>query len=227
MIAAQQQAVDLRLEGQEIAAKYGGPQVTPQMRRQALLEKSNLGAPTTTAMQSGSIAELRRRNMELGTQYASIEQARRVEGGMAGRTGIDLDADQKNLQTAQQDQIKTIRELIKLEEQELKLIEQKNKLEKDSLESLLAGDIEKFMKDQAAVGATAAIATGNQSLMNMFGAEALGDAFKDIQRQQQAGVQSLYGVGIGGAGGLGEQAAAAGLRAVSYTHLTLPTISSV
>ena len=30
-----------------IAAKYGGPQVTPQMRRQALLEKSNLGAPST------------------------------------------------------------------------------------------------------------------------------------------------------------------------------------
>ena len=151
--------------------------------------------------------------MEIGGGFAALEQNRRVEGGMSQRQGVEEDAAQKNLQKAQQDQIKTIRELIKLEEQELKILESKNKLEKDSVESLLAGDIEKFMKDQAAVGATAAIATGNQGLMNMFGPEALGDAYKDISRQQKEGVQSLYGVQIGGPGGLGEQAAGAGLRA--------------
>ena len=86
-------------------------------------------------------------------------------------------------------------------------------IEQPSLESLITGDIEKFFEQQAAVGATAAIATGNETLMNQFGASALAGAYTDIQRQQEAGVQSLYGQQLGGAGGLGEQAAQAALRA--------------
>jgi hypothetical protein len=126
---------------------------------------------------------------------------------------------QKDLEKTYKTQIDTIRSLIKLEEDQLKIIQEKNKLEKDSLESLAKGDIESFFKQQAAVGARAAIASGDQRSMNLYGSEALGAAALDIQRQKDAGVQSLYGQRLGGAGGLAEAAASAVLSSMGVTDM--------
>ena len=98
-----------------------------------------------------------------------------------------------------------------MEEEELQILEKKNALEKESLTSLMKGDLEGFLKQQAAVGATAAIATGDRGMMGMFGADALAGAFENIQKQQAGGVQSLYGQRLGGAGGLAERGAQAAL----------------
>ena len=54
----------------------------------------------------------------------------------------------------------------------------------------------KFLEGQAAVGATAAIATGDERLMGMFGGDALGGAFQNIKRMQEAGVQEVHGVSM-------------------------------
>jgi lysozyme family protein len=110
---------------------------------------------------------------------------------MSNRGGVQADESQKDLEKAYKTQIDTIRSLIKLEEEQLKITQEKNKLEKESMESLVKGDVEEFFKKQSAVGATAAIASGDTRLQNLYGADALGTAFQDIQRQQEAGVQSL------------------------------------
>lgn len=215
LVAAQKEAVDLYMEGREIQAKYGGVAVTPAEKRAAILAKANAGASGAgiRQMRTGNVSELRARNAQIAGGFFRIESLRGTRNSEMGAQGTELQATQQNLEQAQKDQIQTIRDLIKLEEEELKIIQEKNKLEKDSMESLISGDIEKFFEQQAAVGAQAAIATGDLTLANQFGAKAIGDAFKDIQRQQEAGVQSLFGRQLSGPGGLTEATAGAALAA--------------
>jgi TP901 family phage tail tape measure protein len=219
LVAAQQEALDLTLEGREVQAKYGGRAVSSQERRVNILGKSNVEGNRLglTAMRTGSIEELRARNAEIRGGFANIEARRTQRGGMAGKAGEEADAKQKDLEKAYKTQIDTIRNLIKLEEEQLKITQEKNKLEKESMESLIKGDVEEFFKKQSAVGATAAIASGDTRLQNYYGAEALGMAYQDIQRQQEAGVQELYGQQLAGAGGLTERAAGSALSARGIT----------
>lgn len=215
LVAAQREAIDLYMEGRDIQAKYGGQAVSTAERRGAILAKANAGAARNGLgqMRTGSIAELRARNNQIATGFGAIEARRGGPNSEMGAAGADLQGTQQNLQQAQKDQIQTIRDLIKLEEEELKIIQEKNRMEKESLESLITGDIEKFFEQQAAIGAQAAIATGDANAANMFGPKAVAMAFQDIQRQQEAGVQTLFGRQLGGPGGLAEQAAGAALGA--------------
>jgi len=213
LVQAQQEALDLVMEGREIQGKYGGAAVTNEERKQNLLAKSNVESNRLglTAMRTGDVGDLRRRNAELKGNFAAIEARRSQQGGMQGQAGVMADEESKDLQKAYKTQIETIRGLIKLEEEQLKITQEKNKLEKESMESLIKGDVEEFFKKQSAAGATAAIASGDQRLMNLYGGEALGTAYQDIQRQQDAGVQTLYGQQLAGPGGLTEAAANAAL----------------
>jgi TP901 family phage tail tape measure protein len=221
LVAAQQEALDLVMEGREIQGKYGGQAVTGRERKDNLLAKSNVESSRLglTNMKSGDVGDLRRRNAEIMAGFSNIEGRRTQQGGMEKRSGVEADEAQKDLQKAYKTQIDTIRGLIKLEEEQLKITQEKNKLEKDSMESLIKGDVEDFFKKQSAVGATAAIASGDTRLQNLYGADALGMASQDIQRQQEAGVQSLYGQQLAGAGGLSETAANAALSSRGVTDM--------
>jgi hypothetical protein len=220
LVEAQKEALQLQMEGREVQAKYGGAPITNQERRANILGQSNAGAGRLglTEMRSGSIAELQQRRQQITAGFGAAETARRTENGLVGPQGAETAENQKDLAKASKEYVQTVRDLIKAEEDNLKTIEAKTKLEKDSMESLISGDIEKFFQQQAAVGATAAIATGNQSLVGAFGAEAVGGAYSNIQRMQEAGVQDVYGQRIGGAGGLGERSAQAALRARGVTN---------
>ena len=221
LVAAQQEALDLAMEGREVQGKYGGRAVTNEERKSNLLAKSNVEAKRLglSEMKTGSIGELRARNAEIRGGFADIEARRQKQGGMSGKKGVEADEKQKDLEKAYKTQIDTIRNLIKLEEEQLKITQEKNKLEKESMESLIKGDVEEFFKKQSAVGATAAIASGDQRLMNLYGSEALGTAYQDIQRQQEAGVQTLYGQQLAGPGGLTEAAATAALSSRGVTDM--------
>lgn len=219
LVEAQQEALDLFLEGREVQAGAGGRAVTEGERRGVILGRSNAQGDRLglTSLRTGSAAELRRRNVEMVARAAGFEGASRTQGGLQRVAGVEASEAQKDLQQAYKQQVDTIRSLIKLEQEELKIIQEKNKLEKESLESLISGDIDKFFEQQAAVGATAAIATGDERLIQSFGAKALGDAFKNLQAQQQAGVQSAFGMQLGGAGGLLEMGANAALASRGVT----------
>jgi TP901 family phage tail tape measure protein len=221
LVQAQQEALELVMEGREIQGKYGGRAVTGQERKDNLLAKSNAESNRLglTAMRTGDTGELRRRNAEIRNNFAATEARRTQRGGMSNRGGVQADESQKDLEKAYKTQIDTIRSLIKLEEEQLKITQEKNKLEKESMESLVKGDVEEFFKKQSAVGATAAIASGDTRLQNLYGADALGTAFQDIQRQQEAGVQSLYGQQLAGPGGLTEAAANAALSSRGITDM--------
>jgi hypothetical protein len=221
LIQAQQEAIDLTMEGREIQGKYGGRAVTGKERKDSLLAKSNVESSRLglSDMKTGDVGDLRRRNTEISTLFSDLEGRRSQQGGLQKTSGVEADAAQQDLQKAYKTQIETIRGLIKLEEDQLKIIEEKNKLEKESMESLIKGDIEEFFKKQSAVGATAAIATGDSRLQNLYGAEALGTAAMDIKRQQDAGVQTLYGQQLAGPGGLTEAASSAALSSRGVTDM--------
>jgi hypothetical protein len=215
---AQKEALSLTMEGREVQGKYGGKAVTYDERKQNILAKANANGVGLADMKTGSVKEFQDRNAQMKQKFAELEAKRSVQNGMTGVKGVKDEAAQKDIQAAYKDQIGTIRELIKLEEENLKLVQEKNRVEKESLQSLINGDIEKFFEQQAAAGATAAIATGDKNLMSAFGPKALGDAFANIQRQQEAGVESIYGKQIGGSGGLSETGATAALNARGITN---------
>jgi len=227
-LEAQKEALSLTMEGRELQSKYGGKVVTNEERKQSVLARANVNSKESglTGMKTGSLEELRARNSEIKKGFSDIEAQRRQPNGLQKASGVVQDEKQKDLQKAQKEQIATIRELVKLEEENLKLIGEKNKLEKDSIDALVSGDIDKFMQTQATIGATAAIATGNQSLMKAFGGEALGAAAQDIRRQQEAGVGQLYGRDLAGQGGLTQQAYGAALGARGVTDPRLAQVAA-
>ena len=81
----------------------------------------------------------------------------------------------------------------------------------------IAGDIDKFFEQQAAIGATAAAASGNQAAMGQFSSADFGRGFENLEKMQQAGAKTFLGAQIGGAGGLLESTAAAGLSMAGIT----------
>jgi len=227
LVEAQKEALQLRMEGREIESKYGGKVVTNDERRANVIASANVGASRLglSSLRSDDIGGLQNRRKEIVSRFGDIEAQRRA-GGLTGPEGARSAENQKDLQKASKDYIQTIRELVKVEEENLKIISEKNKLEKDSIDALVNGDIDKFMQTQATIGATAAIATGNQSLMNSFGADALGAAAQDIRRQQDAGVGSLYGMQLSGQGGLTQQAYSSALSARGVTDPRLAQVAS-
>lgn len=227
-VQAVKEAQDIMMEGREIQSKYGGKELTLDERRASVLTKANASNQLTGLgpLRSANVADLNTRSQEINRRFQQNQT--RINGGEGAGTasGEQLRQQQQDLKQAQKDQVQTIRELIRLEEENLKLISEKNRLEKESADSLLTGNIEKFFEQQAAVGATAAIASGDNRLASMFGGQALGAAAQDIRRQQEAGVQSLYGRRLGGAGGLTETAFGTALGAAGVTDPRLAQVAA-
>ena len=227
-IASVKEAQDLMIEGREVQAKYGGAPVTQKERLGSILAKANASNSLTglSNMASGNVGDIRARNKQISQTYAA-NQAKISSGTGAGTaSGENLKQQQQELKNAQKDQVQTIRELIKLEEENLKLISEKNKLEKDSVDALVSGDIEKFFEQQAAAGAQAAVASGSVELQRAYGSRALGAAAQETRRQQEAGVESLYGRRLSGAGGLTEAAYGAATSSMGIQDQRLAQIAA-
>ena len=207
LIQAQQQAIDIAMEARGYEAQFGGAPVTTAERRQAVAARSNvLGRAAGLSDVGTDVASFRRRREEIRAGFAATQLA------PGQQQTPENESQAARLKQAQQEQVKSLRDLIKIQQDEIKTIQEKQRLEKESLDSLLTGDIDKFFEQQAAQGAIAAAATGNAQVMGAFGADATGAAAKELQRLQAAGVTEIYGQQIGGAGGLAETTALAGFR---------------
>lgn len=214
LVEAQQTAINIFLEARNLEASFGGATVTTSERRRAISARSNVvGRSAGLSDVDGSVESLRRRRQEIGSRFAANQRTASDLSGTSAVGKTDLDGQQSRLKQAQQDQLKTIRDLIKIQQDEIRTIQEKQKLEKASIDSLLSGDIDKFFEQQAAQGAIAAAATGDQRLMDAYGADATGAAAIELRRMKDAGVTEMYGQQIGGRGGLLENTALSGVRA--------------
>jgi hypothetical protein len=208
LLKAQQKAIDLQMEAAKIAGKHGGRNLTANQKRQAIMDKANLGARNAGVRGLGGATGGDIRSMSARiTQQSGMQSMRaQLPGAFEGPEGLDADKRQK-LAKAQQDLIKTTKDLINVEKEELKISKEKNRLERSALEALIGGDAEGFMKQSNASAATSAVASGSETLMSMFGAEEMAGAFKNISQMEAAGVGSFGGRDIGSLkGAAGSQA---------------------
>ena len=229
IIEAQRGVLEAQLEAQDIIAKYGGKELTPEIKRQNIVAQANVqasGVKGISQLTTGSAPELQQRSAQIRARLAQIDQKRAFAAAsgkpvIAGEEGKALEGERQRLLELAKSDYDTTKKLIALKEEEIKVIGEKNKLEKDSINSLISGDIESFFEAQDTLGAQAAIATGNKELQAAYGPDALGRAAKENQRLQEAGVTSLYGQQLGGAGGLTERGfgAALGSRGVMDPRL--------
>jgi hypothetical protein len=229
LVSAQLEASNVRMEAMDISAKYGGPKVTPAMRAKNIAEQANIqsrGITGVSDIKTGSVQELSTRTTQLSKRQKEIATIRTQAAAgnpdakqkLQGEGGLQLQEEEKKIQEAAKSQIQATRDLIKSKEEELKIIKEKNQVEKSSIDALVSGDIEKFFDQQAAVGAQAAIATGDQRLIGQFGMSALGGAAQETRRQQEAGVPTMYGQNLAGPNGLTERAYGSAISAAGVQN---------
>jgi len=184
-IAAQKQSIAVQLEAAKIIEQFGGEKVTPEDKKAASISQFNLGATDAGVggLTTGSGEDI----ANVGNQIATALQNQIAKGATPGGFGTQTDRlsgdRRKELQAAQKELINFAKQRAVQLKEELEIVQKKNKLEKDSLEKAVSGDIEGFLKGQAAAGAASAVRSGNQNLQGLFGGEAMGTAFKDAKSQ--------------------------------------------
>lgn len=220
-VAAQNKFIDTQLEVAKLLESVGGDRVTLEDKLNFNAQKVDniLGtvglAGSDTANAIGDI----------GARFTTLQQAANVSaqavaaggassGVFAGARGRQQD-NREQLKKATDGLITQTRARIKLYQEELQIVKQKNAAEQSALEKLVTGDIEGFLTGIETSGAQAALQTGDANLAGLFGASALGRAFKegkDFLGPEAAGL-ALGAVGIkdtraadilAGGGGAGE-----------------------
>tara|TARA_Y100000385_G_scaffold251545_1_gene274364 strand:+ start:45661 stop:52410 length:6750 start_codon:yes stop_codon:yes gene_type:complete len=218
LIDATRQQLDYLKESKEIIASAGGPAVTAQDRQQMSVDRYNAGVTSGPKLSGSSAADIKAQQTSMIQRNSEINDIRRTaadptdpnqkaaQAQLKGEGGANLDAEQQNLAKQNQQLYQTTKALIDSKREEIKVIQEKNKLEKDSFESLLDGDIDSFFQGQATQGAISAIGSGNSG---DFDADTLKSAYDELKRLQEAGVDEVNGQKISGQGGLLEKAATA------------------
>ena len=214
-VDARKRSIDVEMEAASIKEEFGGKKVTNAQKESAILDKANLDSEGlgVGSLRDGSAASVSQRNSNIQSELTKIQDTRdaaargdpAAEAKLSGESGMELASNEERLNKLAQQNYETTKKLIDLKRQELKVISARNKAEKDAMKSLMAGDIEKFLDQQAAVGAGAAIAVGNTGLAQNFGQSAIGGAFSNFEQMKADGAQDYFGKSIGGSGGLLEQ----------------------
>jgi hypothetical protein len=227
LVNAQRKALDVQMEVMELQEEFGGKVVSSGERISNIVASANVGTQGLgiSQMRGGSAADASQRNNEIRQQLSAIQNTRMAAAGgnqnaqaaMSGASGTEMADREKRLLELNKNQADVTRKLIDEKRKEIEAIKARNQAEKDAMKSLLAGDIDKFFEQQAAIGATAAAASGNQAAMGQFSAQDFGRGFENLEKMQQGGAKSFLGAQIGGAGGLLESTASAGLSMAGIT----------
>jgi TP901 family phage tail tape measure protein len=208
-IQVQKQAIDIQIQAAKMFQEFGGAKLTSGQQVGARVAQFNLSAKDVgvTGLSTGSAVDINRVSEQISQKFTLQQNkanAAARTGGMAfgGVRGVDEDR-RKQLQAANKSLMEFTKQRIGLLKEELAIVKKKNEAEKSALDRLLGGDIEGFIKGQAAAGAGAALRTGDAGLAGLFGAGALGAGFKTLEGQglspaemERAGRMALSGVGV-------------------------------
>jgi len=214
-LQAQKAAIDTQLEAAGIFEEFGGAKLTGGQKLGARTAQANLslGAAGVGGLNTGSAKEIRAaseaikanaRNLNDRANAAVLGQATgaSADAAFAGAAGLDEDT-RPQQKEANKALIEFTKQRVGLLREELAIAQQKNKAEKDALDSLLAGDIEGYLEGQMAASAGAALRSGDSSLAGSFGAGALAAGFQTLdpktmgdQAYQSAAAMTLGSVGV-------------------------------
>ena len=180
LVAAQSKAIDLQLEGAKVIQQAGGRRLSFQDQLGARANQANLrlrdaGIGGLGGTGTGNIIGASRR---LANRNAQLNQ--KVTGG--GRVSVD-EARGPAISKANDALIQFTRQRIKLIQEEMNIIKQKNALERSAIDALLSGDAEAFFEQQSASAAASALKSGNTALIRSLDASAVGAGLKSLQDQ--------------------------------------------
>lgn len=182
-ISAQRQAIDSQLQFAQTFEDFGGAKLTSDQKLSANIAKFNLGARDAGVqeLRTGSVADIQAVAASIGTRLDQ-QQSIRSGGGFRGAEGVDADRI-KESNAAINDLTKFIHSQIEATKKQIAVIEQRNKLEQDSINSLLKGDVSGFLEGQAASGAAAALRTGDAELASLFSPAAMAAGIEQLKAE--------------------------------------------
>jgi TP901 family phage tail tape measure protein len=194
-INVRKQAIDVELEAANIIEEFGGAKVTSAQRIGSLNQKLNLDLVRTgQGIRTGSTTEISAAQRNLARASLSAPAV--------GTLSQDQIKKQEDINNSQKQILEYSKSRVDLIRKEIEIAKKKNQLEQDSLEKLISGDIEGFLKDQAGVAAKAAVESGSTSLVRQFGVGALGTAYKSAKESgvQGAELEKFANAALGSAG---------------------------
>ena len=184
-------AIEAQIEAGKFFEQFGGKRLTENQQLSARIAQfNNVGQAggLNVGLRTGDASDIRRVSAEIGKRFAesqgkSLTSIRSGQGfAFEGPRGVAEDK-RDEARKADAQLIQFTKQRISLLQEELKIVEAKNKAEQDALDKLIGGDIEGFIADQAAAGAAAALRSGSSNLTNLFSSSALGAGFKTLKDQ--------------------------------------------
>lgn len=206
-ISLMKQATDLRKEGAEFRAAASGKSLSPsdilkfeiekaQKETQRVLSKyTEKGEVRQNVKFDGSFASIQNAT-QLFTQRYNQNQALIKSGTLTTQDKANIDGQNARMEAVINTYIDLNRKQVDTIKANIDIMEKKNELEKSAIKDLMAGDFMSFLKKQRAQGAQAAIASGDQRLMNAFGAEAIGMAVQNAEEMKSLGAKNVNGLDI-------------------------------
>ena len=177
LMAAQSKAIDLQLEGARIIEQAGGPQLSTRDQLDARAAQASLVLRDAgvAGLAGTDTSSIRAASRNIANRSAQLNQTR----GLQNRD----DDRRPELKKANDGLIQFTRQRIKLLQQEMSIVKQKNALERSAIDALLSGDAEAFFEQQSASAAASALKSGNTALIRSLDASAVGAGLKSLQDQ--------------------------------------------
>jgi TP901 family phage tail tape measure protein len=206
-LALTKQATDLRREGSEYTAAASGKTLSPKDLLKFEIEKAQKETQRvlSTFTPKGEIKQ----NVNFDGSFASIQNATKTfssaynrnqslvkSGNLTTNEKANIDGQNARMEAVVNTYIDLNRKQVETIKANIEIMQKKNELEKSSIKDLMAGDFMSFLKKQRAQGAQSAIASGDQRLMNAFGAEALGMAVQNAEELKALGAKDINGLDI-------------------------------
>jgi hypothetical protein len=188
-IQAQQENIGLQQEAAQALSDFGIDTLTTSEKVEFAQKKLATSFDGRSLGGAGDIqAEIR------GIQSQATSAIVSNRGALTGQgpQGTDFAANADLVAKSQEQLNATIeysRTRIALYKEELDIVRKKNQAEKDSLDSLLSGDVESFIQGQQQAAAASALRSGDATAASLFSSKALGGALKDLRDQGVSGDQ--------------------------------------
>ena len=183
-IKAQETAIDRQFEAARIIQEAGGGRLSLQRGLQGRNAQFNLRAADAgiRGVGSGSPAEIRAVGEEIRRSFRDLESEAGRRAINEGR-GLGIDEDRRGaLRTASESLVKLSKDRINLLKEELGVVKQRLSLERDSVQSLLAGDVQGFIEKQSQAAAANAIRSGNSAALRAFSASDIAGAVQNLRQ---------------------------------------------
>jgi TP901 family phage tail tape measure protein len=178
-----------QLEMGTMLSKFGGSVVSTSDRLKNLGKRLSVGSPAQVSGSAGGITSEAQRISAIVSQSQkdlrdgqNITTQRRLEDQGA-------EASLKRLSEAS-------RELIKIQQDEYNIIQQKNALERQNISALMRGDVDSLFKNFQTNTAIGIASSGDGRLAGQLESEAFANAFDQVMKRREIGENSVNGQDI-------------------------------